>query len=435
VTVLLAVLGMAACSEVARVPDSRSVGPNPTLPEPVPEWLPTVRIPKAIGWAFGAMPTPAASLRVAAFAKDLDHPRWLFELPNGDILVAQSDAPPRPGNARGLKGHITTLLMKRAGAGQVSCDCITLLRDADGDGVAELRSALITGLHSPFGIALVGNALYVANTDALVRFEYREGMTHITAQGQRVAELPAGPINHHWTKNIIASPDGKRIFVTVGSNSNVGENGLEAEAQRAAILEVTLATGATRTYASGLRNPNGMAFVADSEALWVVVNERDELGSDLVPDYLTRVIEGGHYGWPHFYYGEHRDPRLSAEGASSAGRNITPDYALGNHVAALGLAYARPEQGPQGLEEGMFIGEHGSWNRRPISGYKVVFVPFREGRPAGMPLDILTGFVNEDGEARGRPVGVIVTHQGALLVADDVGDTVWRVTREATTPH
>nr|QMS48128.1 L-sorbosone dehydrogenase [uncultured bacterium] len=308
-----------------------------------------------------------------------------------------------------------------------SADRITLLRDADGDGVADVQTAFISGLHSPFGMALVDNELYVANTDALVRFPYAPGVTEITAQPETLTELPAGPINHHWTKNVLASEDGTRLYVTVGSNSNVAENGIENEERRAAILEVDRKTGATTVFATGLRNPNGLAWEPSTGELWTVVNERDELGSDLVPDYLTSVQRGGFYGWPYSYYGTHVDERVEPQRPDLVDTAIVPDYALGPHVAPLGLAFAAGSRLSPSYSTGAFIGLHGSWNRKPLSGYQVIFVPFANGKPSGMPTDVLTGFLNEDGEARGRPVGVAIDSGGALLVADDVGNTVWRV--------
>jgi glucose/arabinose dehydrogenase len=307
-----------------------------------------------------------------------------------------------------------------------SADRITLLRDADGDGVAETRSVLLDHLHSPFGMALVGDTLYVADTDALLRFPYREGETRIDAAGTRVADLPAGPINHHWTKNVVASPDGKQLYVTVGSNSNVGENGLAAERDRARILQIDPGTGATRVYATGLRNPVGMDWQPQSGALWVAVNERDELGSDLVPDYMTAVREGAFYGWPYSYYGAHVDERVKPQDPALVARAVVPDYALGPHTASLGLVFYDADLMPQ-YRNGAFVGQHGSWNRKPLSGYRVIFVPFADGRPAGPPQDILTGFLDQDGHAQGRPVGVAVARDGALLVADDVGNAIWRV--------
>lgn len=366
-------------------------------------------------------------MAVTAFARDLDHPRWLHVLPNGDVLVAETNAPPKPDDAKGIKGWLTSLVMQRAGAGVPSANRITLLRDTDGDGVADERSVLLEGLNSPFGMALVGHALFVVNSDAVLRFPYTAGDTRITAAGAQVVALPAGPINHHWTRNIIVSPDAKKLFVTVGSNSNVAERGMAVEAGRAAIWEVDLHSGAHRVFASGLRNPNGMAWEPHSGALWTVVNERDELGSDLVPDYLTSVRDGAFYGWPYSYFGQHVDARVVPQQPALVARAIAPDYALGPHTAPLGLVSSAGSILPVAFANGMFIGQHGSWNRRPRSGYKVIFVPFKDGRPDGMPVDVLTGFLSDQGDAFGRPVGVALDRQGALLVADDVGNVIWRV--------
>ena len=409
------------------MPLSAGIGPNPTLPAPDPRLIPTVNIAPAKGWVAGTTPTAVQGTRVTPFASGLDHPRWLFVLPNGDVLVAETNAPPRPEDAKGIRGWVMGLLMKRAGAGTPSANRITLLRDTDGDGVADLRSVLLEGLNSPFGMALVGNDLYVANSDAILRFPYATGDTRITAPGLKVAELPGGAINHHWTKNLIASNDGTNLYVTVGSNSNVAERGMEAEAERAAIWQVDLKNGSHRVFAFGLRNPNGLAWEPGSGALWTVVNERDEIGSDLVPDYLTAVRDGAFYGWPYSYYGQHVDDRAQPQQPALVARAIAPDYALGAHTASLGLASSVGTTLPARFGNGMFIGQHGSWNRRPHSGYKVIFVPFEGGKPAGAPIDVLTGFLSEEGTAFGRPVGVALDRQGALLVADDVGNMVWRV--------
>lgn len=425
---LLALVMLCACGDVATLPVSAGTGPDPVLPPPRQTLFPTIAIAPARGWPEGAAPIAARGLRVVEFAGGLDHPRWLCVLPNGDVLVAETNAPPRPEDRSGIRGWITGLVMARAGAGVPSANRITLLRDTDGDGVAETRSVFLEGLNSPFGMALAGHDLYVANTDALLRFPYRESETRIAAPGVKIADLPAGPLNHHWTKNVIANADGSRLYVTVGSNSNAGENGLAAEAGRAAIWEVDPRTGAHRILASGLRNPVGLAWEPRTGALWVAVNERDEIGSDLVPDYMTAVRDGGFYGWPYSYWGRHPDPRLHPQRPDPAARAITPDYALGPHTASLGLAISTRSGLPPPFGEGAFIGQHGSWNRRPPSGYKVVFVPFAEGRPAGMPLDVLTGFVDWQGNALGRPVGVALDGRGGLLVADDVGNRVWRVT-------
>ncbi len=418
-------MALAACADTATLAIEQQVGANPVLPAPVRSLMPTVKVAEATGWPQGAKPVAAQGWQVGAFATGLAHPRWLCVLPNGDVLVAESNAPERPEEGRGIRGWMTKRVMKKAGAGVPSADRITLLRDADGDGVAETRSVLLGKLNSPFGMALVGNDLYVANTDAVLRFPYRSGETRIDSAGAKVADLPAGPRNHHWTKNIIASRDGRKLYATVGSNSNVAENGMAEEEGRAAIWEIDLAGGGKKIFASGLRNPNGMAFAPSTGALWTVVNERDEIGSDLVPDYLTRVKEGAFYGWPYSYYGQHVDERAKPQKPELVARAVKPDYALGSHVAALGLALSA---------EGAFIGQHGSWNRSPPSGYKVVFVPFKNGTPSGPPSDVLTGFLSEDGKARGRPVGVALDKTGALLVADDVGNVIWRVSRSGSVP-
>jgi glucose/arabinose dehydrogenase len=426
----VAFLAITACSEMATLPISAGTGPQPTLPPPRQTLIPTVHVAPAEGWPPGVTPQAAPGTRVSAFASGLDHPRWLHVLPNGDVLVAETNAPPRPDDAKGLKGWLMGLFKKGAGAGVPSANRITLLRDADGDGVAEQRSVLLEGLNSPFGMALVGKDLYVANTDAVLRFPYATGETRITGPGTRVVELPAGPINHHWTKNLIASPDGSKLYVTVGSNSNVAERGMEAEAERAAIWEVDTHSGAHRIFASGLRNPNGLAWEPRSGALWTVVNERDELGSDLVPDYLTAVRDGAFYGWPYSYYGQHVDERMKPPQPALVAKAVAPDYALGPHTASLGLASSAGTTLPTAFANGMFVGQHGSWNRRPYSGYRVIFVPFENGRPTGgAPIDVLTGFLSAEGSAYGRPVGVALDRQGALLVADDVGNVVWRVAR------
>jgi glucose/arabinose dehydrogenase len=351
-------------------------------------------------------------------------------LPNGDVLVAESDAPPQPGIG-GISGWLMKMGMRWTGAAAPSANRITLLRDADGDGEAETKTAFLTGLNSPIGMALIGKDFYVANTDSVIRFPYEDGATAITAPGEKIADLPAGPVNLHWVKNIVASSDGKHLYVGVGSNSNLGENGMENEEDRAAIHEIYLATGTSRIFASGLRNPVGLAFQPDSGALWTTVNERDELGSDLVPDYMTAVQENEFYGWPYSYYGQHLDPRVQPERPDLVADAIVPDYALGPHTASLGLAFYDGTLFPEHYRGGAFIGQHGSWNRKPPSGYKVIFVPFEGGQPSGQPEDVLTGFLNEDGDAYGRPVGVAIDKSGALLVADDVGNAVWRVVPKA----
>lgn len=407
-------------------------GPSPALPPPDESILPTVNVAKAVGWKSGALPIAATGLTVNAYASGLKHPRWLYRLPNGDILVAESNAPPRPEAAPsgGIRGWIMGLVMKRAGAGVASANRISLLRDADGDGVAEMRSDFLTDLHSPFGMVLVGNDLYVANADALMRFPYRDGETSIAAAGEKIVDLPAG-INHHWTKNVIASADGSKLYVTVGSNSNVGENGMEIERGRAAIWELDRRTGAFREFAGGLRNPNGLDWEPETGALWTAVNERDEIGDNLVPDYITSVRDGAFYGWPYSYYGQHVDERVQPARPDLVARAIAPDYALGSHTASLGIAFSHDSNLPEAWRHGLVVGQHGSWNREPKSGYKVIYVPFSNGMPTGLPRDLLGGFLNADDEAQGRPVGVAFDGHGDLLVADDVGNTIWRVSAAA----
>ncbi|ANF26101.1 PQQ-dependent sugar dehydrogenase [Stutzerimonas stutzeri] len=421
-------LGLAGCGDTATLPVEAGYGPDPALPEPSKSLIPTVNIAEATGWPADRSPQAAPGLQVQAFAGNLDHPRWLYVLPNGDVLVAESNAPAKPDDGQGIRGWIMKKVMARAGSGGKSADRITLLRDRDGDGTLEDRSVFLEGLHSPFGMALIGDQLYVANTDALVRFPYKQGATRIDAAGEKVVDLPAGPINHHWTKNVIASPDGSRLYVTSGSNSNVGENGMEAEENRAAILEIDPHDKTMRLFASGLRNPNGLAWQPDSGELWTTVNERDEIGSDLVPDYMTSVQDGGFYGWPYSYYGRHVDERVKPPRPDLVAKALMPDYALGAHTASLGLAFYDGSLLPERYRHGAFIGQHGSWNRKPRSGYKVVFVPFKDGEPDGTAEDVLTGFLNEDEQAMGRPVGVAVDKAGALLVADDVGNVIWRIT-------
>jgi glucose/arabinose dehydrogenase len=422
----MALLVLSSCAgDRAKLPRSAVTGPDPVLPPPRRSLLPTVDIAPAKGWPAGARPLPAAGLAVNAFATGLDHPRWLYVLPNGDVLVAEANKP-ETGENGGIKAWLMKLVMKRAGAGVPSADRITLLRDADGDGVAEVKTPFLENLYSPFGMALIGDELYVANADGVVRFPYTAGATRIAERGEKVTELPAG-INHHWTKALIASRDGMKLYATVGSNSDHGERGLQAEEGRAAVWEIDPKTGSKRLFASGLRNPNGMAWEPTTGALWTVVNERDQLGSDLVPDYLTTVRDGAFYGWPWSYWGQHVDERVKPPRPDLVAKAVRPDYALGNHVAPLGLTTAEGAAlGPR-FASGMFVGLHGSWNRRPKSGYKVIFVPFADGKPQVPVVDVLTGFLSDKEEAQGRPVGVAIDRRGALLVADDVGNAVWRV--------
>lgn len=425
---VLMVLAAAGCGEVATVPESAGFGPQPVLPDPHPTLIPTLHIAPAKGWPDGMAPVAAPGLSVHAYATGLDHPRWLHVLPNGDVLVAESNAPAEHDAGSGIRGWIQKKIMKNAGAAVPSADRITLLRDIDQNGIAKTRTIFLQGLHSPFGMALVGNELYVANTDAVMRFPYHTGATQITAPGVKLIDLPAGEINHHWTKDLLASRDGKRLYVTVGSNSNIPKGGMENEAGRAAIHEIDIASGRSRIFASGLRNPNGLAWQPQSGALWAAVNERDELGSDLVPDYMTSVRDGGFYGWPYSYFGQHVDQRVQPQRPDLVAKAIVPDYALGAHTASLGLTFYDANLLPKKYAGGAFVGQHGSWNRKPHSGYKVIFVPFADGHPSGAPQDVLTGFLSAEGNAFGRPVGVAVDRAGALLVADDVGNVVWRVT-------
>jgi glucose/arabinose dehydrogenase len=426
---LSALMLLSACSNGhTQTATGQDTGPSPVLVEPKTSLIPTVDIAPAVGWSAQGKPVAAQDFAVNAFASGLDHPRTVYVLPNGDVLVAETNAPPRPDDGKGIKGAVMKSAMKKAGAGVPSANRITLLRDADGDGVAETRSVFLQNLNSPFGIALVGETLYVANTDAVVRFPYRKGDTAIATAPTKVADLPAGTLNHHWTKALVASADGKRLYVGVGSNSNIGENGMDKEVDRAAVLEIDAGTGARRVFASGLRNPTAMAWEPQSGKLWVVVNERDELGDDLVPDYLTSVRDGAFYGFPYSYYGQHVDARVKPQDPALVAKAIAPDYALGSHVAPLGLAFYTGQALPPRFRNGAFIGLHGSWNRKPFSGYKVVFVPFNESVPSGPIETVLEGFLNDKGEAQGRPVGVAEDKAGAILIADDVGNTIWRLT-------
>ncbi|HSI41071.1 MAG TPA: sorbosone dehydrogenase family protein [Xanthobacteraceae bacterium] len=401
-------------------------GADPDLPRPKPTRIPIMKIAPAIGWPAGQTPKPAPGFTVTAFASKLDHPRWVYELPNGDVLVAESASPPSLAGAFSLREWAQSFVMARAGAGRPSANRITLLRDADGDGVAEIKLPFLENLFSPFGMALVGDQLYVANADALVRFPYTPGATRIDAPPVKVCDLPAGR-NHHWTKSLIASKDGRTLYVGVGSNSNVAEFGMHEEVNRAAILAVDVATGAVRVFAGGLRNPVGMDWNPVTGELWTSVNERDEIGDDLVPDYMTSVKDGAFYGWPYCYYGQVVDERVSPQRPDLVAKSLKPDYALGSHTASLGLCFASDGRLGARFAGGAFVGQHGSWNRNPPSGYRVIFVPFKDGTPAGPPEEMLGGFRTADGKALGRPVGVIIDQRGGLLVVDDVGDIVWRL--------
>lgn len=412
-------------------------GPTPQITAPREETLPTINVADAVGWSDGEMPTPAEGLAVNLFADNLDHPRWMLTLENGDVLVAESRQPPK--EYSGISGWFEQRLMTRAGALGISANRITILRDVDGDGTADQRSALLgpdNGLNSPFGMAVTDGYLYVANTDSLVRFPFEPGQTQIDGEGELIVELPANGSNNHWTRNVVAHPDDPNLlYVSVGSTSNIGENGMAAEENRAAVLEVNVSERSFRVFAAGLRNPVGLDWEPTRGRLFTVVNERDMLGGDLVPDYLTEVVFGAHFGWPGVYWGRYLDERVVPMTPRMLEYARVPDYALGPHTASLGLEFSdRARLGAQ-FRNGAFIGQHGSWNRNPRSGYKVVFVPFENGRPAGNMVDVLTGFLNEDGEARGRPVGVMTDGAGALLVADDVGNRIWRVSNPAVRPQ
>lgn len=416
--------------DTAKLDVAAVAGQRPNITAPRSQVIPTVKTLDPVGWQNGAKPTPAAGLQVAAFASGLDHPRWLYRLPNGDVLVAETNSPPRSGG--GIKGWVMEKLLGKVGAGVPSANRITLLRDADGDGVAELKTPFMTGLNSPFGMALLDGQLYIGNTDALVRVPYTEGETRITAKPETVVKLPGG--GNHWARNVIVAEDGRTLYVSVGSSSNIAENGLDKERNRANILQVWPKEKTYRIYAAGTRNPNGMALEPTSKRLWTVVNERDMLGSDLVPDYLTAVELGDHFGWPWYYWGGYVDERVEPRNPQLQQYAKRPDYALGPHVAALGLTFAGDARLGDRFARGAFIGEHGSWNRKPLSGYKVVFVPFtQQGWPVrgAKPIDVLTGFVANEDETHGRPVGVIADRTGALLVADDVGNVIWRVSAPA----
>ena len=432
VAVALAVLAGVALfvgCQTAPAPVETGIGTSPFLPAPEHKLIPTVNVATAQAWPSGTQPVAAQDLQVNEFAKDLDHPRWLYVLPNGDVLVAESNSPRELDGIKGIKGFVAKRIMQKAGAGTPSANRITLFRDTDNNGVAEIRSVFLSDLNSPFGMVLIRDILYIANTDGIVTVNYQDG--DVTANNQPAAffTFPSGGLNHHWTKNLIASADGSKLYASVGSNSNVGENGMQAEQGRAAIWEIDVASGEGRIFATGILNPVGMDFGPDGNTLFTVVNERDELGDNLVPDYLTSVKDGGFYGWPYSYFGQHVDVRVTPQKPELVAQAIVPDYALGSHTASLGLAITDGTQPGMGSHfgAGAFIGQHGSWNRKPRSGYKVIFVPFDNGMPQGKPVDVLGGFLVKD-IARGRPVGVVFDHHGALLVADDVGNRVWRVT-------
>jgi len=421
--VTVAGLGLAGCDDHAGDP-KRQIGANPVLPEVQQYLMPPMRVAKVVGWGKDETPAVLQGLQVHALATGFQHPRSLYVLPNGDVLVVESNGPKAP--IYRPKDIITGWVQRFAGAKAKDANRITLVR-AKGDGTPELRTVFLDHLNSPFGVALVGNDLYVANTDAIVRYPYQDGQTSITAPGTKLTDLPGGPIDHHWTKALLASPDGSKLYVGVGSNSNIGENGIGAEYERAAIWEVDRASGAHRIFASGIRNPTGLQWEPETGKLWAIANERDEIGPDLVPDYLTSVQDGGFYGWPYSYYGQHLDPRIVPQRPDLVANAIVPDYALSSHVAPLGVAMYTGIGLPANFHGGAFVGEHGSWNRTPLNGYKVVFVPFSGGRPSGPAQDVVTGFLDANNHAHGRPVGLAVDRTGGLLIADDVGNTVWRV--------
>jgi glucose/arabinose dehydrogenase len=425
---VVAGLSLASCDNAGGDP-KRQIGANPVLPAVQQYLLPPIRIARPVAWGNDTPKVPDG-LQIYALATGLEHPRSLYVLPNGDVLVVESNGPKAP--VFRPKDLITGWVQQFAGAKAKDANRITLLRDTNGDGIPEVRTVFLDHLNSPFGVALVGHDLYVANTDAIVRYPYEDGQTSITAAGTKLTDLPGGPIDHHWTKAMVASPDGSKLYVGIGSNSNVAENGLEAEHERAAIWEVDTATGAHRIYASGVRNPTGLQFEPETGKLWAIANERDEIGPDLVPDYLTSVQDGGFYGWPYSYYGRHLDPRVEPQRPDLVAKAIVPDYALSSHVAPLGLAMSTGDNLPANYRVGAFVGEHGSWDRTPLNGYKVVFVPFSGGKPSGIAQDVVTGFLDANDHARGRPVGLAIDRQGALLIADDVGNTVWRVSSAPT---
>jgi len=425
---VLALPLLSACGGMTDLPASSGFGGNPQLPPPHNQLIPVVNIAPAKGWPAGATPTAASGLQVKMFASGLDHPRWLYTLPNGDVLVAETNSPAKPDDLKGLTKFAHDIITHIAGADAKSANRITLLRDSKGDGIADVESVFISGLNSPFGMALIGHDLYIGDTDAVLKFPYAGGETHIDAAPVKVADLPAGTINHHWTKTIIASPDGSKLYVAIGSNSNAGENGLAVEAGRGRVDELDLKTGILRPYATGLRNPNGMIWQPESGVLWVAVNERDTIGNDLVPDYMTGLKDGAFYGFPFSYFGQHVDVRVKPQDPAMVAKAIAPDYALGAHTASLGLVFYTGALLPDAYRGGAFVSQHGSWNREPKAGYKVIFVPFKAGQPDGAPRDVLTGFLDDSENARGRPVGLAIDGKGALLVADDVGNIVWRVT-------
>jgi glucose/arabinose dehydrogenase len=425
---IAALFAVAACDQKVASPRIQ-YGANPVLPAPQQYLLPPMRVPPSAGWKQGRTPVVPAGLKVQAFATGFEHPRMVYTLPNGDVLVVETNGPAAP--IYRPKDYVEEKVKALAGSSAPGGNRITLLRDINGDGVADVRTTFIDHLNSPFGLVLVGDSLYVANTNAILRFPYVSGETRITSPGTKLTDLPAGPINHHWTKSLTASPDGSKLYVGVGSNSNITENGIAAEEGRAAIWEVDRGTGLKRIYAAGLRNPTGVAFEPQTGKLWAIANERDEIGPNLVPDYLTSVRESGFYGWPYSYFGQHVDVRVQPQRPDLVAKAIAPDYALSSHVAPLGMAFSQASRLPARYRSGVFVAEHGSWDRSPLNGYKVVYVPFQAGRPSGPPQDVVTGFLTRDQKnSQGRPVGLAFDHTGALLIADDVGNSVWRVSAD-----
>lgn len=424
-----AALTLAACSGAGSSDPLAGFGPEPRLPPPTRAPVPQIAIAQPVGWKADEAPRAPEGFEVTRFAGALAHPRWLLVLPNGDVLVAESSSEKK--GKPGFRDRVANLLMGQAGAIQrTSPNRITLLRDADGDGLAELQTPFVENIRRPFGMTLVGETLYVAQDDGIVKLTYRKGQMKADAPPERVFDLPSGR-NHHWTKTVLASPDGKTLYATVGSNSNIGENGMAEETGRAAVWAIDPVAKTGRLFATGLRNPVGLDFEPVTGALWTAVNERDELGPDLVPDYMTSVRDGGFYGWPYSYFGQIVDERVKPQRPELVAQALKPDYALGAHTASLGLAFYRADAFPVKYRGGVFVGQHGSWNRKPLNGYRVVFVPFVNGKPSGPPEVFLDGFLTSDGKARGRPVGVAVDSKGALLVADDAGKAIWRVTPKA----
>jgi len=422
---LMITAALSACDTEATLDPQKQVGPNPELPQAKNFLLPPMQVPEGVAWKEGETPKVPAGLKIEKIASGLMHPRQVYVLPNNDVLVAEANGTPKPTTRP--KQLIMGVVQQSSGKGGKGGNRITLLRNVNGQWE---KHNFIENLNAPFGIQLTGNTLWVANADSLVKFPYQTGQTEIRTPGVEVTELPGGPINHHWTKSLLASPDGSKLYVGVGSNSNITENGIGAEYRRATVLEVDAASGASRIYASGLRNPTGLQWEPQSGKLWAIVNERDEIGSDLVPDYMTSVQENGFYGWPYSYFGQHVDERAKPPRPDLVAKAIKPDYAISSHVAPLGLLFYTGDNMPQ-YRGGAFVSEHGSWNRKPLNGYQVMWVKFENGMPVGTPQPVVTGFLTDDQkQVRGLPVGLAMDQQGGLLVADDAGDAIWRVSKE-----